>query len=907
MAQLHTILALLAVASAARGGDSDAHPPSFRLDVMPVLSKAGCNMGACHGNLNGKGGFRLSLRGEDPAFDYVSLTREGLGRRIDPNRPDQSLAYLKPTGQVEHEGGRRIVPDSPEARALLGWIASGARDDSADAPRVAKVEVEPSEITISHVLNQPLRVTAEFTDGTRRDVTRQAAYDLGDPEKASVSADGLVEAKGSAEVVVAVRFLEGRAVSRISFLGDRPEVASAARPDDGPIDRAVFGKLAALRIRPSEPASDPVFLRRAFLDAIGVPPTPEEARSFLADPDPEKRSKLVDRLVERPEFADFWALKWADLLRNEEKSMGLKGAWTFQRWLRDRIDRDAPMDEFAREVVSGLGSTWQNPGASFHRTNRDPQTAAETVAQVFLGVRLQCARCHNHPFDVWTQDDYYGLSAFFGNVKLRELANVRKDNLDSHEINGDVLVYLDGEPGAIQPRSGRHLPPKPPGGPAPDLGGDRNALDDLAGWLTRDNPQFTRNLANRVWFHLIGRGVVEPVDDFRESNPPSNPALLDALAIELESGEMRLKPLVAAIMKTRAYGLGSRPNPTNVDDEANFARASVKLLPAEVLFDAIGAALDAPTRFPSAPKRARAAQLPGVKADTPFLKTFGKPDRLLTCECERSESTTLAQAFQLINGDGVRKRLTASGNRIGQLLASESDDAAILEAIYLAALGRPPTEDETRAHLEHVARSPTAARHGRTWPGPSSTARNSCSAINAYGDAPVYAALILIAAIAQDAPASDAAKLRAARDFAEKCGKAMVEGDYEALVDLTHPALIKAAGGREAMTSALKSSMAQMKQEGFRFESMTSEPPKRLDPSAKALYCVVPTSLKVVKAGEVQITTSGFLLGISADDGKTWTFLDGSPGEETLRRVLPDIPADLAFPAKTKPKVERLK
>jgi len=619
---------------------------SFRLDVMPVLSKAGCNMGACHGNLNGKGGFRLSLRGEDPAFDYASLTREALGRRVDTVRPEASLAFLKPTGQVPHEGGLRIQPGSPEATAILSWIRAGAIDDSRTATKLMKLTVEPSSVDVpSNTAGQPaqpLKVTAEFADGTRRDVTRQSAYDLGDPTKAEVTPDGLVIPQGPGEVVVAVRYLEGRAVSRIAFLADRPDVGDLSQAGDSAIDRAVFDKLRRLRIRPSDPASDPVFLRRAFLDAIGLPPTAEEARAFLADPDPEKRSKLVDLLVDRPEFADFWALKWADLLRNEEKSMGLKGAWALQRWLRDRIARDAPMDEFAREVVSSLGSTWQNPAASFHRTNRDPQTAAETVSQVFLGIRLQCARCHNHPFDAWTQDDYYGLAAYFSNVRRREVFNDRKDDLDKHEINGDVLVYLEGSPSTIQPRSGKRLAPKPPGGLAPDLKGNPDALDDLADWLTRDNPQFARNLANRVWFHLMGRGVVEPVDDFRESNPPSNPALLDALSGEFTSNGTRLKPLVAAIMKSRAYQLGAKPNPTNVDDEANFSRAAVKLLPAEVLLDSIGSALDSRSSYPNAPRSARASQLPGVIAGTPFLKTFGKPDRLLTCECERSDSHTRA-------------------------------------------------------------------------------------------------------------------------------------------------------------------------------------------------------------------------------------------------------------------------
>ncbi len=537
-------------------------------------------------------------------------------------------------------------------------------------------------------------------------MTRQAAYDVNDPGRAEVSADGRVISTGPGEVVVAVRYLGGRGVSRLAFLPDRPGFSWDESPGENPIDLAVFPRLKALKIRPSDPAGDSAFLRRAYLDALGTLPSPDEARRFLADRDPQKRAKLVDRLLDRPEFADFWALKWADLLRNEEKTMGAKGVWSFQRWLRDRIAADEPMDQFARQIVGSLGSTWQNPPASFHRTNRDPQTAAETVAQVFLGVRLQCARCHNHPFDVWTQDDYYGLAAYFSNVKRREIGNVRSDDLDSHEINGDELVYLEGKPGTVHPRTGLPLSPKPPGGPAPALSpDDPDALDDLAGWLTRDNPQFARNLANRVWFHLMGRGVVEPVDDFRDSNPPSNPALLETLTEEFVRGGYRLKPLVGLILKSKTYAFGSRPNATNADDEANFARAAVRLLPAEALLDAIGQALDRPERFPGAPKAMKAAQLPGAKMGGEFLKAFGKPDRLLTCECERSDATTLAQAFQLINGEAVRLRLKAHNNRIGRLMDAGRPDPQILSELYLAALSREPTEEERRVHLSHVARS----------------------------------------------------------------------------------------------------------------------------------------------------------------------------------------------------------
>jgi hypothetical protein len=500
--------------------------------------------------------------------------------------------------------------------------------------------------------------------------------------------------------------MTGRTTSRLAFPPERPDfVWQGARPTH-PIDRAVFEKLRAMRLNPSPPAGDSTFIRRAYLDAIGRLPEPRETRAFLAERDPDKRSRLVDGLVERPEFADFWALKWADLLRNEEKTMGEKGAWVLARWLRDRFAGDAPLDETVRQLIGGLGSTWQNPPASFYRTNRDPTTAAESVAQVFLGIRIQCARCHNHPFDVWTQDDYYGLAAFFSNIARKDLDNLRKDRLDSHEINGDEIIYLDGPPRMVNPRTGRAIQPAVLGGGSPRAPDHKNALAALGNWLTRDNRQFARNIANRVWYHLVGRGVVEPVDDFRDSNPPSNRALLDTLTDWLAAHGMKLRPLVAWIMKSQTYQASAQATAMTDVEPSDFACAEVRLLSAEVLLDAISQVLEMPELFPHAPGFLRAAQLPGSAKESSFLKTFGKPERLLTCECERSDATTLAQAFQMIDGPTIERKLGERQNRIGRLLAAPRSDHARLSEFYAAALCREPTALETAGMVEYLRRAP---------------------------------------------------------------------------------------------------------------------------------------------------------------------------------------------------------
>ncbi|MFM7591929.1 MAG: DUF1549 and DUF1553 domain-containing protein, partial [Isosphaeraceae bacterium] len=555
-----------------------------------------------------------------------------------------------------------------------------------------------------------LKVTAHWADGSQTDVTNLASFDINDPLGATISPNGLFMAKRPGEWVVGVRYLGGNGVSRLVFLEDHPGFAWSGPVPRNPLDEAVFARLKKLRRNPAKLANDHMIMRRVYIDLLGVLPTPAEIKAFEADKSLNRYENLVDRLLDRQEFAEFWALKWSDLLRNEPKVMGQKGNWQFQRWLRDQFAQDRPMDHFAAELITTTGSTWNAPWSSFHRTNRDPETAAETFAQVFLGYRLQCARCHNHPSDVWTQNDYYGLAASFANLKRKDLNNVRRDRFDKHEFNGDEVIYFEGRPEIVQPRSGETLLAKPLGGSV--LADDAAEFPDaalryLADWLTRYNRQFSRNIANRVWFQLMGKGVVDPVDDFRESNPPSNPELLDELEKAFVQGGKRLKPLARMIATSAVYRLDSNSDERYPATEADFGRSVIRLLQAEVIRDIVDQATGFERSQEDAPDGLRAGQMAAANTrGEEFMKVFGKPERLLSCECERSDETTLAQAFQLINGETVRSALENSENRIGRLLRmSESDPDSALSELFLASLSRRPTAAELMRLKQYLAES----------------------------------------------------------------------------------------------------------------------------------------------------------------------------------------------------------
>jgi len=689
-----------------------AQAVSFRNDVMAVISKAGCNAGACHGNANGKAGFKLSLRGEDPALDYLALTRDQFGRRANPFEPDQSLLLLKPTAQIAHEGGKRFEKGSVEYNIFRAWIAQGAQADPAGSPKLTSLRVEPSEkIVVEPAATCGIQVTAEFSDGTRRDVSGLAVYEPATAGIVEVSHNGQVTRQRFGEVTILVRFLDRQLTVRLAFLPARPGFVWNEPPAANFVDREIFAKLRAFRINPSELCSDSEFIRRAYLDLLGILPPVDVARQFVEDPHPDKRARLVDDLLERGEFADFWALKWSDLLRNEERVLDRKGVELFNDWIREGFASHKPLDQFARELISARGSTYRNPAANFYRANRTPIERGLSTAQVFLGTRLQCAQCHNHPYDRWTQQDYYDWAGFFSRVQYKILENRRGDNNDQHEFKGEQVVYLARAGEVKNPRTGRPAQPHFLGGGQPEAGSD--PLVDLANWVASpQNPWFARVQANRIWFHLMGRGLVDPIDDFRATNPASHPQLLDALARELVEHAFDLRHVIRLIMASRAYQLSSMPNESNLDDETNYSHTIVRRLSAEQLLDAQSASLGASVRFAGFPTGLRAAQLPGglaerrrgqkTSASESFLAAFGKPPRLLACDCERSNEPTMTQAFQMIGGAVLNDLLTDPANRLSVLLKSGHGNAEIVEELYWAALTRAPSVTEGQVAMSRL-------------------------------------------------------------------------------------------------------------------------------------------------------------------------------------------------------------
>ena len=707
---LTRLFAFLVIGCLARSAAADV---TFDREVMSVLAKAGCNMGTCHGNLNGKGGFKLSLRGADPAFDYAGLTRSQSGRRVNPTDPEASLLLLKPLMTVPHEGGQRFDKDSPEYRILRDWIASGARRQKGVA-RVTQLSVEPRDVVLTDPTESvQLRVTATYADGSQADVSRLAVYEPAEPV-VDVTVNGLVRRHDFAQTVVVVRYLDQQFPVRVAFISARPDFVWTARGADkatNAIDEHIFRRLQALRMNPSAMCDDVTFLRRASLDLTGQLPSPRDAKDFVASTASDKRARLIDELLGRQEFADFWAQKWSDLLRVEEKTLDRKGVETFHAWIRNAVARNQPIDQFVREIVSARGSSYSNPPANFYRAMRATDMRGESTAQLFLGLRLQCAKCHNHPFDQWTQADYYGWGNLFARVDYEVLVNDRRDKNDQHEFNGEQIVWQKHS-GDFSFPDGAVVAPRFLGAGSGNKGPGRDRLQSLAQWLTAPtNRRFVEVSVNRVWHQLLGRGLVDPIDDFRATNPPSHPELLAELANDFVKHDFDMQWLIRTIMTSQTYQFASAPNETNREDSRNFSHALPRRLSAEQLTDAISQVTGVAIEFDGYPRGTKAIQLPGVrglrskktKADdgAQFMALFGKPPRLTTCECERSSETTLAQAFQLVSGPLMNELLTDRNNRLSRWLSANQSPDELVSEVYWLTLSRAPqsVEMETSKRL----------------------------------------------------------------------------------------------------------------------------------------------------------------------------------------------------------------
>jgi len=663
-------------------------PVDFRTEVIAALSRGGCNQGACHGSPQGKNGFRLSLRGFEPELDRVTLTREVFGRRTNPSNPDSSLVITKATNQLPHVGGRRFRRDEPAFRVLRDWIAEGARDAGETSPPV-RLEVLPGARTLhSSSPRQQLVVRVHFQDGTIRDVTHLAVFTSNDAESTGVSNDGLVEFGRTAETAVLVRYLKQLKSVRLSYVRSDPGYVAVERPEANYVDRHVFAKHRGLQLRAASAASDGVFLRRVSLDVLGVLPTPEEARAFIDSRDPQKVETTVDRLLARREFAEFWAMKWADVMQGNRQAVSERGVHSLHRYLVRHFDQDRSFARLAREMLTSVGNTIHNPPANFYRISRTPTAAAESMSQLFLGVRIQCARCHNHPYEAITQDDYFGLAAYFARVKLKGQRFGRDDEIVYLGRSGEVKHAAFGT------AMGKH-------GPADDPRGR------LADWLEAPgNPWFARSTVNRIWYHLFGLGLVEPVDDFRDSNPPTHPELLDALAADFARQGHRFKPLIRTIVMSQSYRLAAElveQSAHAANPDRYITQARVQMLSAEQILDAISAATGVPEKFPGYPLGTRAVQLAEGNVDHNFLKAFARPVRDVRCDCARETEPTLNQVVHLINNKDILDRFDAPTSRLGLLLAAGAATEQIIEVLYLASLSRRPTAAERKLTREHVA------------------------------------------------------------------------------------------------------------------------------------------------------------------------------------------------------------
>ncbi|QVL30707.1 DUF1553 domain-containing protein [Telmatocola sphagniphila] len=674
-------------------------PPSFRNDIIPILTRAGCNSGSCHGALAGKGGLKLSLRGYDPESDHFVLTRQALARRVDRSQPEKSLVLLKGARLMPHGGGQRLFADEADYNTLLTWIQSGALLNPVDA-KLDRIEVLPRAALLSPQAKSSLIVRAFYSDGQIKDVTRWCHYGSSDDNVAKVTEEALVSGAGYGEASITVGF--GSRVTTMVITSPFPNSVNPKVFADSPrsnfIDELVLQKLQSLNLPPSPNCKDAEFIRRAFLDATGILPQPQEVEKFISDKSVDKRAKLIAELLERPELIDYWSYKWSDLFLVSTRKLPQPAMWSFYRSLRQAVADNKPWDQLARDILLANGSTMQNGGGNFFVLHKDTSDVAETVAVSFLGMSVTCARCHNHPLEKWTQDQYWSFANLFSRVGLK-----------NGERDGDVVVFERPTGDVLHPRRGVPMPAAPLDGLplAAEEGRDRRIY--FADWLTSpDNPYFAKALVNRVWRNFMGRGLVEAEDDLRETNPASNRELLDALARDFITHKFDVKVLIRTIMNSAAYQRSSQKLEENAQDDRYYSRYLVRRLPGEVILDALSQVTGSPTPFKEIytgveggvaatsnyPPGTRALQLPDSRVASRFLDAFGRPDRLATCSCERQQDPTVGQALMMNNGQTLNDKLRAPDSRVSAWLKEKVTDEQAISRIFMLALSRPPSAKE---------------------------------------------------------------------------------------------------------------------------------------------------------------------------------------------------------------------
>jgi len=677
---------------------ADPPSPSFTADVMPVLTRIGCNGGNCHGALNGQNGFKLSLFGYEPEADHKMIVEAHDGRRLCWPEPEKSLLLLKPTFQLAHGGGAVLNKDSREYRTLLAWIQAGARYSPATERRLVDLAVFPAErILWGRDDAQQLLVTARYSDGSSSDVTGLVHYRANDDSVVEVSADGLVKPLRYGETAIVIRAPGRLTLARVAAAAPGLSASASMPQPVNFIDRHVFAKLRELGVTPSGPATDAAFLRRAFLDIIGLLPTSDEARRFLADRDPQKREKLVESLLARPEYADQWTIFWGDLLTNTKQLLYGKGPFQFTRWLHDAFASNLRLDEFARRLITSSGNMFDVPETSYYPLMKKPEDLAAVTSQLFLGVSIDCARCHNHPLEKWTRDDFLGMAALFSQVRYK----------NAGPRNNERILYVDFQRQLLHPETKQSVAPRPLGGPTLYPGERDDRREMLAAWLTApENAYFARAMVNRLWKHFMGRGLVEPIDDFRATNPATNEPLLDELGQYLRAHNFDQHQLIRAITSSRAYQLSAEPNSSNRDDRSAYPRRYLRRMTAEQLLDAIAQATEIPEKFDGHYPGTRAMQLDEPEIPSYFLEAFDRPLREVVCE--RRQAPTLTQALHLIAGSTIQEKITASEGGLRRLLARALPETEIIEELYLRTLSRFPGPEEMADARRAVANAARA-------------------------------------------------------------------------------------------------------------------------------------------------------------------------------------------------------